>query len=635
MASDTIERKLAAILSADVVGYSRLMAEDEDATVRTLTAYREQIASSVREHRGRVVDSPGDNLLAEFPTATDAVTCAVEVQGVLKVRNAPLPADRRMEFRIGLHLGEVRVEGERIYGDGVNIAARLEGLAEAGGICISRAVHEQVQHRVELIYQDLGDQDVKNIPEPVRVYRVQTASAAPTASVPRWPMQRGALAALAVVLLAVAAFWAVREHLPAELIAALVAPTAPHAVDEQYTVAGFGGRPAIAVLAFDNLSGDPEQEYFADGIAEDLITRLSTSSGFPVIARNSTFTYKGHAVDVQQVGRELGARYVVEGSVRKSGARVRISAQLIDAATGHHVWAETYDRELRDIFAVQDEITEAIVGSINPAIIGAEWRRVARKDPRDLGVYDLEMQGWWRFGKLTREENLRARSLFERTIELGPQSSAGFTGLAFTHWNAVAFQWTDTPAETISAMKQAARRSVELDANNALAHTALSLAYVSAGQLDEAIAAAEHAVDLDPSSSIGHAWLGGFLAGRGRLEEALASAEKAIRLSPRDPMLWFLFSQLSTVHFAAHRYDDAAEWARRSIRANPKFPYSRAMLAASYAHLDRLDDARAEVEGLLRVQPGFSLAFAEERTLFVSLYRARYLDGLRKAGLPE
>jgi adenylate cyclase len=634
VSSDPVERKLAAILSADVVGYSRLMAEDESATVRTLTDYREEIAMLVRQHRGRVVDSPGDNLLAEFPTATDAVICAVETQGVLKVRNAPLPTDRKMEFRIGLHLGEVRVEGDRLYGDGVNIAARLEGLAEPGGICISGTVHEQVESKLDLGCEDLGEQSVRNIPKPVRAYRVRIDAGRAATEVPPRRARWTALVAALLVVLGVGTWWlwnlyAGRGPTPAGGIKALLG-------DEAFTVPGFGSAPAIAVLPFENLSGDPEQEYFADGIAEDLITRLSAAGwGFPVIARNSSFVYKGQAVDVKQVSRELGVRYVVEGSVRKVGNRVRISAQLIDAATGAHVWAETYDRELRDIFAVQDEITQAIVGSINPALREAELARVARKEPRNLDAYDLATRGWWHWFKLAQEENAKARLLFERAIELDPQSSSAFVGLAYTHYGDVAFQWTDTPAESVSEMMRAARRSVELDANDARAQLALSLAYRRARQPDEMIAAAERAVELDPSFALAHAFLGSFLASHGRLEEGLASAEKAIRLSPRDPQLWFYFTQLAVVHFRARRYEDVVEWTRRSIRGNPRFSYNRAILAAAYAHLGRLDEARAEVEELLRVQPGFSLAFARERSVSDPEYRDHYLDGLRKAGLKE
>ena len=352
MSPEATERKLAAVLSADVVGYSRLMAEDEAATIRTLTDYREEISVLVRQHRGRVVDAPGDNLLAEFPSALDAVSCATEIQRVVAARNVALPAERRMQFRVGVHLGDVAIEGDRIYGEGVNIAARLEGLAEPDGICISGTVHEQVRNRLDLAYEDLGEKSVKNIREPLRVYGIRLLSE-PTA--------------------------------PPEALSGM----------DELTVPGFSGRPAIAVLPLENMSGDPEQEYFADGIAEDLITRLSVWREFPVIARNSSFTYKGKAVDVKQVSQELGVRYVVEGSVRKAGERVRVSAQLIDATTGAHVWAERYDRELQDIFAVQDEITQGIVASMSRELSRFEMERVLRHEPKSLDVYDCLQRGRW------------------------------------------------------------------------------------------------------------------------------------------------------------------------------------------------------------------------------------------------
>jgi adenylate cyclase len=628
-------RRLAAILSADVVGYSRLMAEDDAGTVRTLAAYRDEMALLVEQHRGRVVDFTGDNLLAEFPSALDAAHCAVELQRVIAARNADLAPERRMQFRMGVHLGDVMVEGERIYGDGVNIAARLEGLAEAGGICISGVVQEQVRGRLQLGYEDLGEQKVKNIPEPVRVLRVQAAPASVPVTASRLgPRSVAAVAILLITTVAGIVLLRLQASRPpsTEATTAAVAPEATPG-NQALTVPGFGDAPAIAVLPFDNLSGDPNQEYFADGVAEDLITRLSSRGGFPVIARNSSFTYKGQAVDVKQVGRELGARYVVEGSVRKAGGR--ISAQLIDAASGHHVWAQTYDRELRDIFALQDEITEAIVGSIRPALFRAEVARAARKEPRNLDAYDLEMRGFWHSRKVTREENVKARSLFEQAIELDPESSTAFAGLAMTHSNDVGFQWSDRPAESVSASMRAAQRSVALDANNSMAQFALCLAYFRTRQPEEMIAAAERAVDLDPSNAIALAWLGMFLAGQGRLEEGLSHAEKAIRLSPRDPILWFYLSVSAWVHFQANRYEDAVEWAKRSIRANPRFFFSRAVLAASYGHLGRGDEARAAVEELLRVQPGYSLTFVREGSVDAPAYRDHYLDGLRKAGLPE
>ena len=433
-----VERKLAAVLSADVVGYSRLISTDEDATVRRLAAYREQVSLLVEQNRGRVVDFTGDNFLAEFPTALEAVQCAVEIQRVLKGRNADLPADQKMEFRIGVHLGDIRVEEGRIYGDGVNIAARLESLAEPGGVCISATVRDQVRQKLDFGYDDLGEQTLKNITEPVRSYQV---------------------------------------HLEPES----TPPDIPLPGMEDMTVPGFGGAPAIAVLAFDNLSGDPEQEYFADGIAEDLVTRLSSWRSFPVIARNSSFTYKGRAVDVQKVGSELGARYIVEGSVRKAGDRVRISAQLIDASTGTHVWAEMYDRQLRDIFAIQDEIVEEVVGAMRPQLVQSERLRAVREQPRDLGAYDLTIRGRWHYFRYSKGDNAKARSFFERALDIDPSYAKAWSRLAATHLMDVFYEWADLPAESLIEMERATRACIEADSEYAGGYRVLAWLHERSG----------------------------------------------------------------------------------------------------------------------------------------------------------
>jgi adenylate cyclase len=593
VAADPAERKLAAILSADVVGYSRLMAEDEAGTVRTLTDYREQIAVLVRQHRGRVVDSTGDNLLADFPTATDAVECAVEIQRVLSARNAALAAERKMEFRIGVHLGEVRVEGDRIYGDGVNIAARLEGLAEAGGICVSGTVHEQIQRKLEFGYDDLGRQDLKNIPDPVQAYRILLESEA---------------------------------GIPLESLPGM----------DELTVPGFGGRPAIAVLPFDNLSGDPEQEYFVDGIVEELITGLSRWRRFPVIARNSSFAYKGKPVDIKRVSAELGVRYAVEGSVRKAGDRVRITAQLIDATTGAHVWAERYDRELTDIFALQDEITEAIAAAMYPELQRHEWKRAAQREPEDLDAYELVMRGWWHIQQYNKNDNVAARLILQRAAEWNPKSSSAFVGLAWAHYLAVVFQWSDSADQSIAEANKAARRSVELNAANPAAHIVLGQAYSLAGQPQEELAALQRAVELNPSDFFGYASLADCLAGQGRAEEAIGHLEKAMRLSPRDPMKWYFFHVLGKVHLAAGRYEESIEWQKRCVGANPRFPASLGFLAAGYAHLGRMNEARTTLEELLRRMPGLSVSAMERWHVSAAPdFVERYRDGLRKAGLKE
>jgi adenylate cyclase len=625
--TDGVERKLAAILSADVVGYSRLMAENEAATVRTLTTYREEVGVLVPHHRGRVVDFTGDNFLAEFPTALDAVECAVEVQRVLAVRNASLPEDHHMEFRIGVHLGDISMEGERVYGEGVNISARLEGLAEPGGVCISGTVQEQVRHKLEVGYEDLGEQSLKNISEPVRAYRVRPEAPVPTPMAEPKAKPRALLVAGVVVLLVVAGLLVWR--LPT--ISRSSSPT-----DEQFTVPGFGDVPAIAVLPFDNLSGDPEQEYFADGLAEDLITRLSAIGFWPVIARNSSFSYKGEAVDVQQVGRELGARYVVEGSVRKAAGRVRVSAQLIDATNGHHVWAESYDRELRDIFELQDEITGAIVRSMGSKLRRSEWERAARAKPENLTVYDLGMRGNWHFNHMKKEHNAKARSLFEQAIELEPLDTFTLSRLAWVHWTDITFRWTDTPAASLSELERAAGACVAQDRQSDDCYIALSLVHQVRGQPQEQIAALEHAASLNLSSEYAHGWLGVAHALAARSEEAIEHLEVAMRLDPKNDLNWLWMNAMSWAHFAAGRYEAAIDWAQRSVRMNPANAIGYRALAASSAQAGRLDEARAALAEKVRVDPDFSIGKASvEAQITDPDFLERWLDGLRKAGWPE
>jgi adenylate cyclase len=526
----------------------------------------------------------------------DAVQGAVEIQRVIQARNADLPADRRMEFRIGVHLGDISVEGERVYGDGVNVAARLEGLAQPGGVCISDMVYNQVEKKLTVDLEDLGEQTLKNITRPVHVYGMKLVLPGTEREEPE-------------------------KDLPGM---------------DELTVPGFGGRPAIAVLPFDNLSGDPDQEYFADGIAEDLITRLSAWRSFPVIARNSSFTYKGRPVDVKQISHELGVRYVVEGSVRKAGERVRISAQLIDATTGAHVWAERYEQELGDIFAVQDDITEVIVGSVAPELERSERDRALRKEPQNLDAWDSLQRGWWHYWQFTKDDNEKARSFFQRAIELDPHSSDAFSGLAVAHWVAVAFRWSDSPVQSVAELNRTARRSVELDSSNALGQVALSSAHMLTGQLDESIAAAERAIDLNPSLSFAYASLAACLGLANTPDAAVANAEKAIRLSPSGPMVFLSFWAAAVAQFSGRRYEEAVEWARRTARANPKWLFGWNILAASYAQLGRADEARRAREELSRLAPALSISAMRQNLVAADPdYRDRVTDGLRKAGLKE
>jgi adenylate cyclase len=402
------------------------------------------------------------------------------------------------------------------------------------------------------------------------------------------------------------------------------------------TVPGFEGRPAIAVLPFDNLSGDPDQEYFADGIAEDLITRLSAWRSFPVIARNSSFTYKGRPVDVTQVSRELGVRYVVEGSVRRSEGRVRIAAQLIDATTGAHVWAERYDREVNDIFAVQDEITDAIVASMHPQLEHYESERAVRQEPQSLGAWELAQRGWWHLNRFTKEDSRKALSFIGRAIESDPNFGWAYFALAMTHYTEIFFSWADDAAESIAEIIQAARKAISLDDKDPFAQFALSLGYSLTGQRDKTIDAGKLAVQLAPSSSFAQYSFGVILAMTGRPEEGIARIEKAMRLSPRDPFMWDFLACVAIAHFAAGRYQDAIRWARRSLQRKPDYAFPLDILAASLVHLGRVEEARSVVEELLRGTPDHSIA-----TLGLVFGTAdadlleRLINGLRKAGLPE
>jgi adenylate cyclase len=585
--ADRVERRLAAILSADVAGYSRLMAADESGTIRNLGDRRETVGLLVRQHRGRVVDAPGDNLLAEFPSALDAVESAIEIQRVMGARNADVAPERRMEFRIGLHLGDVAVEEERLYGDGVNIAARLEGLAETGGICLSDAVRGQVQSRLGLSLEDLGEQSLKNIPQPIRAWQLRLDGA---------PADNG------------------------------VDPDAR----------SFSGRPAIAVMAFDNMSGDPDQAYFADGISEDLITLLSSYRSFPVIARNSSFVYKGKAVDLKQVSRDLGARYIVEGSVRKVGDRVRITAQAIDATSGHHVWSERYDRKLDDIFAVQDEITESIVASFFGELFHVESKRVGGREPASLDAWECAHRGSFHMIDFTREGNATAKPFFQRATELDPQLVAGHFGLAMTHHLDVIYQWTQSPGDTIAALSGAAQNAIRHCHGDGQSYVALGLACSLTGQQEKMLDAFRKAIELNPSSHYAHFWLGTYLAVAGRSEEAIEHLERAQRLSPHDPMSWSMYYGTALAQFGAGRYEQAIAQANKSLQLRPDQSITLRVLAASLAHLDRIDEARAAFREMRRIQPEFSmdvvkLIFSNSPPGFLE----RYIEGLRRAGWEE
>jgi adenylate cyclase len=630
MSIEGFKRKLTAILSADVKGYSRLMGEDDVATVRAITAYREVITTLTQHHHGRVVDSPGDNILAEFASVVDAVQCAVEIQQVLKARNAQLPEDRRMAFRIGINLGDVIEEEGRLYGDGVNIAARLEGLADPGGICISGTVYEHIRNKLTLWNEYLGEHSVKNIAEPVRVYRVamEPEAAAEAGREKRAGPGGWRWAAVAVVaaLVVAAGAWAVWNF------ALRASPPPPQVVSEPAPTLGFPDRPSIAVLPFDNMSGDSEQEYFSDGITEDLITDLSKVSALFVIARNSAFVYKGQAVDVAEVGQELGVRYVVEGSVRKANGRVRITAQLIDAATGGHVWADRYDRDLEDIFAVQDEVVGKIVTALAVELTEGEQESLVQGVTDNLEAYDFEKRGWWYKHQLTREDNDQARLMFERAIELDPQLASAYAGLGFTHYEAWSQGWSQDPGSLDRAYEMA-QKAIALDDSYAGAHTLLGWVYLWRKQHDLAIAQLELAIALNPNEANHYADLAQVLIFAGKPAEAVEWVEKAMQLRPRYPVQYPF--TLGFAYLFLERYDEAIAALQEAITLNPFFLPNHLVLAGIYTETGQDEQARYHMAEALKISPQLSVEDYGKRLPFKDPETTEWLLGpFREAG-PE
>jgi adenylate cyclase len=594
-----MERKLTAIFSADVKGYSRLMGDDEIATVRTLTAYREVMTALIHTHHGRVVDSPGDNLLAEFASVVDAVQCATEIQQEFKVRNAELLANRQMAFRIGVNVGDVLTEDGRLYGDGVNIAARLEGLADAGGICISEAAYTQIRNKLALGYEYIGEQQVKNIAEPVRVYRVrwddeenQKAEDSASQKTEDSANQKAkvkeqkskvensvgnsyrswSVVALAGALLIAATFVAVR-HL------SFPTPSTQPPTPSTQSALPLPDKPSIVVLPFDNMSKDPEQEYFSDGLTEVLTGDLSKISSLFVIARNSAFTYKGKAVKVQDVGREMGVRYVLEGSVQKADQQVRITVQLIEATTGHHLWSEQYDRPLKEIFALQDEIVQKIVTTLKLQLTLVERGIIVRKNTDNLEAYDAFLRGAESFWRATKETNAQARQMYEKAVALDPQYAEACAELGYTYWREWSSRWSADP-QTLERALALAQQAVALDDSLPWAHSLLSGVYYWKQQYEQAITEGERAIALDPNNADSYAVQAEALLFAGRPEEALRMVEQAMRLNPRYPF-WYLF-ELGFAYRFTGQYAEAIATLKEVISRNPNFIYAHLHLAMSY-----------------------------------------------------
>ncbi len=587
MESDRLPRKLAAILYADVAGYSRLTGEDEDATHRTLSEYLDLVSSTIEAHGGQVMHYAGDAVLAKFDAVVDAMSSAVAIQGELNTRNADLPIERRVEFRIGVNSGDVIEDRGDIYGDGVNVAARLESLSNPSGICVSESVRAAIGNKLALEFEFMGEQDLKNIAEPIRAYRVLHGSG-----------------------------------------------TAPERDATSQTELPSQVEQSVAVLPFDNLSGDREQEYFADGLTEDIITGLSKTPDLFVISRNSTFVYKGKNIDSRQAGKELGVQYLLEGSVRKSGTRIRVTAQLIDTTQGSHVWAERYDRELADIFAVQDEIVESILvtlcGSVGKLAELARSRAM-HKGPAKMEAYDYFLRGreyHLRF-EATDVEFAKAREMFEKAIELDPDGPHAYLGLASFHIRMIRQGYSDSPANSVDQVAELTRKALVLAGPSSTSHRALGFVCLQKRQFGQAKTHFERALALNPNDAYLLADVADFWCYLGRAEEAIEILKKAMRLNPNYPD-WYSRS-LAFSFFTARRYDEALQALEKTLS-----PRSRRLLSATYAQTGRLKEARAAAKEYLEVNPNFSI----KRHMELEPYEdpadlEDYVQGLRKAGLPE
>ena len=579
-----MERRLAAILAADVAGYSRLMAGDEAETLARLQRLRaDLIEPKIREFRGNIVGSAGDSLLVEFTSALNAVECAIQMQASLASENAGLPEDQRMSFRMGVNLGDVIAEGSTIYGDGVNIAARLEKLAEAGGVCIGRSVYEQVKGKVSYGFDDLGIQRVHNLPDPIQAYRLQVTAKGRS----------------------------IRTALP------------------------LPDKPSIAVLPFENLSGDREQEYFADGIVEEIITALSRFRQLFVIARNSSFTYKGRAVDVKQVGRELGVRYVLEGSVRKAANRLRITGQLIDTSTGAHLWADRFEGALENIFELQDQVTSSVVGAISPKLEQAEIERTRRKPTENLDAYDYYLRGLSGVHQWTKDSTEDALSNFYRAIELDSNFAVAYGMAARTFALRKGGGWL--APDNVPEAARLALRAVELGKDDAVAlgTAGMALSFV-VGDHEYGKALTDRAVVLNPNFAWGWLFSGWVRLWLGEPHEVIDRVARAMRLNPSDPHSQTVYHAMAIAHFFADRYSEAASWAEMAMREKPNFVRPFCVAAASYALAGQDENARAAMARVRQIDPDLRLSDARE--LFPMKRtedRFKWVNGLRLAGLPE
>ena len=629
MSEDLINRKLSAILSADVKGYSRLMRSDEEATVRTLTLYRSVITEFVSRYQGRIVDSPGDNVLAEFASVVHAVQCGFEIQASLQAENAKLSEDRRMEFRIGINLGDVIQEGKRIYGDGVNVAARMESLAEPGGICVSGSAYDQIENKFAFGCEYLGEQTVKNISTPIRVYRLIRGEAGQGCAIRTQARKLSNRLIFAVVLglllFSVGGFMVWNSY-KRQATASIESDAVEH------TDYPLPDKPSIVVLPFNNMSGDPSQEYVGDGFTEEIITALSKTPKLFVIARNSSFTYKGKSVSIPIVGKELGVRYVLEGSVRTDGDKLRVTAQLIDAQTNQHLWAERYDRNLKDIFAVQDEITKKIITELQIQLTAGEEARLWAKGTNNLEAYLKYLRGIELVTNYNKEDNIIARRMAEEAIALDPQYSDAYALLGITHQMDVWLKTTESPELSIRAAMDFARKAIVLNSTNAVALASLGFLYTMSGQHEKGIVETEKAVAFDPNSAMAHQFLGIALRFGGRPNDAIPVIKKAIRLDPFAPSTYIFNLGLS--YLWAGQYEEAIKYCKKATDREHNNLGAHLALLVSYSVSGRNEDARAVANEVLRIAPKFSVDFFSKTLTYKNQTdKETFISALRKAGL--